>query len=146
MAKKFTFRLEPVLKLKTHKVQIALDSLNQAVRLRNEKEQMIIMQSDNRSNLIDLGVKSNKAGDIQAIFHHRDFIDNEIKKLEEEKKRIIEIENIRRTKLTNAMKEEKVLEKLKEKKQIIHQDEINKEEGKFLDEIAINTHINPNLI
>ncbi len=146
MAKIFRFKLEPVLKLRTHKVQIALDSLNQAVKLRNEKELMIIQQNDIRNNLIGSGIKSSKVRELQAIFHHRDHIDNEIMKLQDEKKRITEIENVRRTKLTIAMKEEKVLEKLKEKKQILHKEDVEREEGKFLDEIAINSHIKSNVI
>ena len=137
MSKKFNFRLEPVLKLKHHKVQIAQDSLNQAVKLRNEKDNMIHEQNENRSKLISTNLQSTKARDLQAYYHHRDHIDNEIKKLQEEKQRIIEIENIRRSKLNTAMKEEKVLIKLKEKKLSDYKEEVNREEGKFLDEIAI---------
>lgn len=143
MAKKFNFRLEPILKLKSHNVQIALDSLNQAVRIRSEKEESIKEHTEYRNTLIDSKSEHKKASDFVALYHHRDYIDNEIERLKLEKTRILEIENIRRKKLTNAMKEEKVLEKLKEKKIFNHKEDVRKEEGKFLDEIAINAHYKP---
>ena len=51
--------------------------------------------------------------------------------------KIIEIENLKRKELQEAMKEEKILEKLKEKKRDEFKFEMSKEEDLALDEISI---------
>ena len=63
-------------------------------------------------------------------------MDTQLKKKEIEKIKLLEIENKRREILNEALKEEKVIVKLKEKKIAEHQEKINKEEKDFLDEIG----------
>ena len=60
----------------------------------------------------------------------------EIKKLEEEIDQLKEIEELRRVRLTEAMKDEKVLEKLKEKRKYDHDEDSKHEEVLTLDEIS----------
>ncbi|MFN3780910.1 MAG: flagellar FliJ family protein, partial [Candidatus Kapaibacteriota bacterium] len=55
--------------------------------------------------------------------------------------RIVEIENLLRKRLVEAMKEEKVLQKLKERQYEEHIFLINHEETKLLDEISIQKEI-----
>lgn len=140
MAKKFTFRLEPVLKLRSHKVSIAKDSLNQAVRIRLEKDYQIDEKRSYRQELMSKPVQSVTASMMQANYHHRLSVDYDILKLEEEKLKLLDIEKSRRVRLTSAMKDEKVLEKLKEKKKEMHDFEAAKEDSLFMDELAINRY------
>jgi flagellar protein FliJ len=137
MAKKFNFKLESVLKYRADKVSQAIDSLNQAVKIRIEKQKEI---NDTESRIIEIASKfdnKTKARDLQVRDSHIVFLNEEILRLEQEKKQIIEIESIRRLKLTRAMKDEKVLEKLKEKKLETYNEELKKEEGLVLDEIGL---------
>ena len=63
----------------------------------------------------------------------------------EPKKEIKEIEDLKRVKLNEAMKEEKILVKLKDKKKIEYDYDVRKEEKKILDEIALSRHGKSNL-
>jgi flagellar protein FliJ len=140
MAKKFIFRLESVLKLREHKTQQAKEDLMQVVGLRNKKELEIEERNIYLNNILKKKHKDSTAFDMQAIWRHKVFVDEEIKNLEIEKQNLLEIENIKRIKLTEAMKEEKILDKLKEKKKKLHNEEMEQESQKFLDEVAINHH------
>lgn len=140
MAKKFNFRLEPLLKLKTYKVNQAKDSLASALRVRYEKERLISENRASRDEVNKIKSRKLKASDIQDMIFHRNFLDREHERLNKEKSQIVEIENYRRGKLTEAMKEEKVLEKLKEKKKEIYKEELLKEETLFMDEISIQRY------
>ncbi len=140
MAKKFTFRLDPVLNLKTHKVSEQKENLNRVVKQRSQKEMQIDKNREYHSSLLKDGAKSAKASELQARYHHKSFVEGEIRRLENERCDLIEIENLRRGKLTEAMKEEKVLMKLKEKQFERHQEEEKKEETKTMDEIARYRH------
>ncbi len=136
MAKKFSFRLEPILKLRSYKVTLAKDELIQVVKKRSEKEELINEKEEYYSNLLTNKPYSAKASDLQAILSHQEKVKDDLNKLEYEKSQLIEIENFKREKLNNAMKQEKVLEKLKEKKQEIHKSDLSKEETSILDDIG----------
>ncbi len=138
MSKKFIFRLEPLLKLRSHKVMQEKEALMQIQSLRISKENEI---SDNIEYLESL--YRNKKGRIsieqmQTDFHRQNFIKEFIKKLETDRQRLIEIEEQRRLILNEALKEEKILEKLKEKKITAYKEELNFEDTKMMDEIANN--------
>jgi flagellar export protein FliJ len=136
MAKKFNFRLEPVLRIRTHYVELAKEALAEAINERVAKEAEIDSQQNYRDSLLNITIKSRKAEELQAESNHKIYVNEEIKRLAEEKINMEEIEAFRRNKLTDAMKQEKILVKLKEKKQVIYNEEINKEETKVIDEIA----------
>jgi flagellar FliJ protein len=137
MAKKFNFKLESVLKFRADKVNQAMDALNQVVKIRLEKEKMILDTIQLKLDIANQIKSKVKASELQAKNNHLIFLDDEIKKLEHEKKQIVEIENLRRIKLTNAMKDEKVIEKLKEKQLDNYKEDLKKEESIFLDELGI---------
>lgn len=141
MAKKFSFRLDPVLKLRSHKVNQEKEALGFVVGRRTMKEIQINRQEEYKSGLLRKKQHSTKAIDLQARSYHIHFVNEEIKKLEHEKEELIEIEGLRRQKLSAAMRDEKVLVRLREKKQIAHQEETGREETIHLDEIARNRHI-----
>jgi flagellar FliJ protein len=141
MAKKFNFRLNSVLKMRAEKVAQAQDLLNQAVKVRMEKEKAIQNYNDYKNSLLEKKFLSSKITELQTQIHHKEYIDSEIVKLEKEKQQILEIENLRRLKLTKALKDEKIIEKLKDKKFQDHKDELLREESKFFDEVGLRTKL-----
>lgn len=86
MAKKFDFRYESILKLRAEKVTQAQESLNQAVKVRLDKEKSIEDYKNYKSNINITEEKSTKAADLQNKIYHKQHIENEIKKLEKEKR------------------------------------------------------------
>lgn len=138
MAKKFDFRLQSVLNLRSYKVDEAKNALNLDMKSRLQKEEAIIETNSRKSELFRMQSNFQKASDFQAKFNHINHLEFEINQLEKEKVRMQEIEKLRRGHLTKALKEEKVLVKLKEKKLESHNYEIEREETKSLDEIANN--------
>ena len=142
MAKRFQFRLDPLLSIKSFKVKEAKENLIQIVGLRVRKEEEIEQHLNYYSSLFKSKNGTISAHELQTLFFHKIFVDDNIKKLGKEKQQLLEIEELKRKTLTEAMKDEKILEKLKEKKIITYNQELNKEETKTLDEIAIKQHIN----
>ncbi|MCX6147599.1 MAG: flagellar FliJ family protein [Candidatus Kapabacteria bacterium] len=137
MAKRFSFRLESVLKIRTHKAELAKEELNKVIAYKLEKER----KKDNFIVEIKTTIQKSKRtsiADFQANYQYKSFLEEEIKKLEGEILRILEIEVIRRTALAEALKDQKVIEKLKEKKQEDYRLEMNQLDAIFFDELAIN--------
>lgn len=137
MAKKFNFKYNSILKLRAEKVNQAQELLFQAERIKIEKQKIIAEYKNYINGLLNNNTKNYKISDFQNIAYHKQFINSQIEKLEKEKVQIDEIISLRRNKLNEAMKDEKVLEKLKEKKLNSYKEELNKEETKFLDEISM---------
>lgn len=144
MAKKFKFRLDSLLKLRNQKVSEAKDLLYQAVNIRLRKDEEI----DRHSNYLNELKYANKSGmklsDIQVLHYHREYVENQLEKLNHEKEQLLEIENVRRVNLTSAMKDEKVLVKLKDKRKYEHTEAVKKEENAVLDEIGLRKINNEN--
>jgi flagellar FliJ protein len=136
--KKFAFRLEPLLKIRAEKTSDAKEALGQAVQLRLLKERSI---AEKRAYSLDVQKRSGfknsvSVQDLQASFQHVRAVAEEIAQLEKECSQITEIETLRRELLSEAMKQEKVLDKLKEKKKVQFHKDLLKEESALLEEIA----------
>ncbi|MGB9771294.1 MAG: flagellar export protein FliJ [Candidatus Kapaibacteriota bacterium] len=144
MAKKFTYRLESLLNLKSFKVKEIEESIQKVLYYRYQTEAEIKKNEDYLSSLNKHKNGSFKAIEIQALTYHKECIKEEIKELRQQLTRIDEIENILRMRLVEAMKEEKVLQKLKEKEFETYKVALNKEETKHLDEIAIHKELRNN--
>lgn len=138
MAKKFVFRLESLLNLKTHKVKEIEEAIQKILYFRYRTEEEIQKQEEYLRTISNGNNGHFKALDLQAQINHKEYIYTEIGKLRTQLERIVEIENIYRQRLAEAMKEEKILEKLKDKKLETYNEEVKKEETKQLDEITIN--------
>ena len=136
MAKKFKFKLESFLKLKSFNVTKAEDALNKILILKYEKEVEIVSLYDEISELNN-NPKKQTIIDLQSRFHRKIFLEDRIVQIKYEITKIVEIENFKRKELQEAMKDEKILEKLKEKKQVEFKFETGKEEDLALDEISI---------
>jgi flagellar FliJ protein len=144
MAKKFSYRLETFLNLKTFKVKEIEENIQKVLYYRTQTEEEI---RKNQEYLAMLNNNRNghfKAIEIQALNYHKEAVKDEIENLRSQLSRIIEIENILRQRLVEAMKEEKVLQKLKERQFEAYMYEVNREETKLLDEITVQKEIRKN--
>jgi flagellar export protein FliJ len=141
MPKRFQFRLEPLLKLRANAVEQAKNALATALQHRIKKEeefkareqyfnQLLVSEQNQKQTIIEM----------QAHWHHRQTVQHEIRTLEREKNKLLDIEQKKRDQLAEAMKQEKTVEKLKERKKIEYQESIAKEEQIFMDEIAGRGH------
>ncbi len=126
------------MRLKTHKVNQSKDSLASVLRLRYEKDDAIDGKNQYKNGLISIGYASSKAQDLQARVFHKQFVEKELDTLDKDRRQLLEIESFRRKRLNEAMKEEKVLANLKEKKFGQYKYETNIEETKMMDDIAIS--------
>jgi flagellar FliJ protein len=144
MAKKFSYRLETFLNLKTFKVKEIEENIQKVLYYRTQTEEEIRKNQEYLSMLNNNRNGHFKAIEIQALNYHKEAVKDEIENLRSQLARIIEIENILRQRLVEAMKEEKVLQKLKERQFEAYMYEVNREETKLLDEITVQKEIRKN--
>jgi flagellar export protein FliJ len=142
MAKKFNFKLDTVLRLRSDKTEEAKTELQLIIRKRIEKELLIDEEYTRLANHNTTRNEHKKLEQIQAFYYHKEFINQEIKKLKMELDNLLDIESLKRIKYNEALKEEKVLLKLKEKKKSEFIAEIEHKEQLELDEIAIRQYTN----
>jgi flagellar FliJ protein len=138
MPKKFSFRLEPVLSLRSHKVKEEKEVFLQAQAHRLNKEKEIADANEHLNSLYREKTGKMSIIEIQTDFYRQNYIKEEIARFEHELVRLLEIEENRRAILAEALKEEKILIKLKEKKKEVFLEELKQEDIKFMDEIASN--------
>lgn len=137
MAKKFSFRLEPLLKLRANAVEQAKNALGIAVQNRMQKQTEMQAKQDYLAEILKAGSYGKiPAMELEAGWHHRQATQAEITKLEKVCEQLLEIEELKRRELAETMKQEKILEKLKERKSIEYKEILAKEEQAFLDEIG----------
>lgn len=138
MAKSFKFRLEPVLKLRTHKVEESKRELRNAANKLRRKEEEIEEKEKYLEKILKAHKGLTKASDLQAGHFHKTYIRDELKILGKEKLKLIDKETEKRDILNIVMKDEKILIKLKEKQLKAYEYEAEREEVIRLDEIARN--------
>jgi len=142
MAKKFNFKLDTVLRLRSDKTEEAKTELQLIIRKRIEKEKLIEEEISKLALHNKTRDEHKKLEEIQAFYYHKDYINQEIKKLNMELDNLLDIESLKRMKYNEALKEEKVLQKLKDKKKSEFIAEIERKEQLELDEIAIRQYTN----
>ncbi|TAL67293.1 MAG: hypothetical protein EPN82_15075 [Bacteroidetes bacterium] len=138
MAKNFKFRLEPVLRLRSHKVEESKRELRNAANKRRKKEEEIEEKENYLKQILRAETGNKKASDLQAGHFHKTFVRDELKKLAKEKLKLIETESEKRDRLNEVLKEKKILIKLKEKQLLAHNYDLEREDVIRLDEIARN--------
>ncbi|MCL5991667.1 MAG: hypothetical protein M1419_06145 [Bacteroidetes bacterium] len=138
MAKSFKFRLEPVLKLRAHKVEESKRELRNAAGKRRRKEEEIEDKENYLAKILKAQKGLTKASDLQAGHFHKTYIRDELKILGKEKLKLIDKETEKRDILNVVMKDEKILIKLKEKQLKAFEYEAEREDVIILDEIARN--------
>lgn len=132
--KKFNFKFESILNVRNHKVNLAKEDLAKVIK---EKVKRLDLISDYNTEINDL--LESKSYDVLFLQSRNNRIEHLkvlIANLNKEIINIEEIENVRRKKLAELLKEEKIMEKLKEKDYEKFKDEYKKFENNFIDEIA----------
>lgn len=137
MAKKFRFRLEQVLDLRKNEADGARLRFGEAEAARMRKEEEIL---ELRQYYEEIVAKSRQErASVQLLesqWYHARAVQSQIATLERERIQLMEIEEIKRRELAEAMKKQKVLEKLKENKREQYNRQVDLEEQKFMDDIA----------
>lgn len=141
MAKKFNFRLDTVLKLRSYDVKLAKEALSQVQAQRISKQNAIDEAHREIASLFgqELGVVSVEF--MQQKQYRQEFLKEHIIILEQEKEELLKLEEQRKQELNEANKQEKILLKLKDKKKAEYAFEMGIEDQKNMDEIAINMNI-----
>ncbi|HOV14486.1 MAG TPA: flagellar export protein FliJ [Spirochaetota bacterium] len=140
--KKYSFKLERLLKIKEYKERIAEE--NYAKEL--QKKIILEQENINMKKLVEKDIESDfineKIGekiDINYFHQHERYVRSLELKIEQNKAKIREYEpGIKKLQdeLIEATKEKKIMEKLKEKDYEKYKDEKNKYDTKVIDEIA----------
>lgn len=141
MAKKFNFRLDTVLKLRSYDVKLAKEALSQATAQRINKQNEIEDAKREIAGLFgqEIGIVSVEY--MQQKQYRQEFLKEHIVVLEQEKEELLKIEEKRKLELNEANKQEKILIKLKDKKKAEYTFEMGIEDQKNMDEIAINMNL-----
>ncbi len=137
MAKKFTFRLNPILNLRKQNTQISKQELASAINDRVNKEMQIDEVRHQQLKLNQATIERMHLHELQAMVNHKRALSKELQKLNNERETLLEREKMKQLKYNSALQEEKIILKLKEKKEIEHKQALDKEEQKDLDEIGL---------
>lgn len=138
MAKKFKFRLESLHSLRKHKTTEAKNALGEVVQLRVAKQQRIAERTLYFEQL-SMNYGTMRASEAQAVFAHKEAVRTEIQQLQKELVNLQEIEQQRRVDVTTTMRNEKVLDTLKEKQRTEHSHSVLREEQAFMDDLALRS-------
>jgi hypothetical protein len=120
MAKKFSFRLEPVLKIREQNKKIAQAELMIAINERIETELYIQKQKEYIAKLNTIQKEDLKIDELRNLYYHKLYLKAEIQKFEERKEILTVKEKVKQRHYNSALQEEKIMLKLKEKQKIIH--------------------------
>ncbi len=138
MAKKFIFKLDPVLKIRSYKVKEAKEDLGKTVSQRVRAELEMESKNDYLMKFMESKTGKLNALDLQAHWNHKAYVEDEINNLGKERRELLKIEDKKRTKLENAMMNEKVISNLKERRITEYNASLQKEETIEMDEIGRN--------
>ena len=132
--KKFNFKFESILKVRSHKVNLGKEDLAKVIKEKVKRLELIKTYEQEINELLNRMTYNVQflQSRISRIEHLKTLIAN----LHREIKNIEEIENVRRKKLADLLKDEKIMEKLKEKDLEIFKQEYKRVENNFIDEIA----------
>ncbi len=138
MAKRFSFRLDGLHRFRQHKTNEAKLALGEITRLRQNKQKEIEEMLEYLKHL-DSSRRTTRVLEYQVNVAHAESVRQHIVKLHEELQSLSEIELLRRTELTHTMRDEKVLDKLREKKLSEYHHSVLIEEQTQMDEIAMRS-------
>jgi hypothetical protein len=139
MAKKFSFRLEPLLKIREQTKKIAQAELMIAINERVETEILIQNQKDYFAKLNSIKKEDLKIDDLRNLYYHKLSVKSKIQNFESKKEILNEKEKVKQRHYNVALQDEKIMLKLKEKQKQLHKEMTQKEEQKNLDEIGLRT-------
>ena len=141
----FRFKFESLLNHRRHEEEVAQKLLSEALRdLRQEQARLKSVKKQRRDHIYQL--KYNQTGDLalheitlslRYIAKLGEQVDQQQAKVQQAKQRV----SMRQQALISAVKKRKIFEKLKENDYRRYQDDLQKKELKFMDEVAVSRHI-----
>ncbi len=138
--KKFKFRYEKILDIridKENEIKSEMASINSEIK---KKEDEINKTKSYLKNFLDETNKSMESGinvlDLKKANESREYLQNKISKLMNELEELNKIKEEKHKEYIEASKERKVMEKIKQKDIDIHNELINLEESKMVDQIV----------
>jgi flagellar FliJ protein len=135
------FQLETVLKYRQRLKDVARNRFQHAQNQRNKAHEDFVEKKNEYQNLNETITELQRHGvAVEELIRYQnriDYVSAELLKLEETLKKKTETVVRERKHLILKNKEERVLEKLKEKQNLEYQQFINKKESAMLDEIAV---------
>ena len=144
--KKYTFRLQTVLDIKANKLNEKLVELAQVQQILSAEEEKLTNLKSRKNNAYEELIQIyslEKALDIQEVCNYKGFlgkIEIEIKQQEDRIENVMFFVKQKQTEVNQALKEKKILEKLKEKEKNAYYQEFIKQEAKELDDLASTRH------
>lgn len=135
------FSMEAVLKYRKRLKDQAMNSFQQAQRERSRAEQAWLRKRTEHTSLVDtLAALENQGVNVDEHIRYQnriDYVSTELAGHEVTLRKKTETVILRRKQLVRRRKEERALEKLKEKQNVEYQKFIEKKEAVMLDEIAL---------
>lgn len=140
--KKYTFRLQTVLDIKANKLNEKLVELAQIQQILSAEESKLEDLKSRKTNAYEELIQIyslEKTLDIQEVCNYKGFlgkIEIEIKQQEDRIENVMFFVKQKQAEVNQALKEKKILEKLKEKEKNAYYQEFIKQEAKELDDLA----------
>lgn len=140
--KKFSFRLQTVLEMREKALEDKRREMARVIAVLNEQNEVkerFIQKSDATRKSLESIYEGSKELDILEITNYKDFLGKMANEIVKQDAVIANTKNILKLKqheVTNALKEVKILEKLKETQQKKFYEEMIYLEGKEIDDIA----------
>lgn len=145
--KKFSFRLDSVLKLRKHETERARDELSQAAHKRQKQEADMQEAREHLDDVsrIEIPRGSIDPSKLRQMEAYRQEARARLARVQHELDRLKNGENEARVKLIHRRRDEEALQTLYEQQKEDHEREIEHTEAAFLDEQAINNHLRKQL-
>lgn len=140
--KKYTFRLQTVLDIKANKLNEKLVELAQIQQILSAEESKLEDLKSRKTNAYEELIQIyslEKTLNIQEVCNYKGFlgkIEIEIKQQEDRIENVMFFVKQKQAEVNQALKEKKILEKLKEKEKNAYYQEFIKQEAKELDDLA----------
>ena len=144
--KKYTFRLQTVLDIKANKLNEKLVELAQVQQILSTEEAKLEDLKSRKTTAYEELIQSytfEKALDIREVCNYKGYlgkVEIEIKQQEDRIENVMFFVKQKQSEVNQALKEKKILEKLKEKEKNAFYQEFIKQEAKELDDLASTRH------
>lgn len=144
--KKYTFRLQTVLDIKANKLNEKLVELAQVQQILSTEEAKLEDLKARKTNAYEELIQIyslEKALDIREVCNYKGYlgkVEIEIKQQEDRIENVMFFVKQKQSEVNQALKEKKILEKLKEKEKNAFYQEFIKQEAKELDDLASTRH------
>jgi flagellar FliJ protein len=136
----YRFNLEPLLNHRRYLEEVLQKELaDLKIRLETEKDKLWALRQKRRKTVLQLQKNQTDGRPASEIKLYIDFVEQLLKEMKAQRQKILEAErlfNLKRQELVAAMKERKMLDRLKEKGLQAYEQEQLKKERNLMDEVA----------